>query len=325
MSKPDGGTAHTERFAISYGMLERLLVRLVDGSQNSVASRFRKLRPKFADDGLLTKPGNRVSYDLSRTLAIGAIYQINQLTIPQGHAVDLVVTNWPEIANGCLNAWGEATRTSSIVRIFVDAFQSAEDGQSAPASWATVTGASPCNLPHISIDCRMLVDELESLVEATGTDREPLAEAFNSLQRDFGALIRDGNEAPPIPSRAEPGFFGSGPYFQRARALLSPNLAASFGKGERARLQAYLNYLENPAPIDSWKRFIGTEPGSGRLVHMLAAWGAELGLASKLIGNVNTLRDATLSRDGALDLIERGEARLSCLIGGSSSIRVLKT
>ncbi|RYY26083.1 MAG: hypothetical protein EOP62_11420 [Sphingomonadales bacterium] len=302
-----------DTFALSYGALEKLLISLTGGEQSSIASRFRKLRPKFADDGLLTRPGNRVSYDLSRTLAICAIYQINQLTIPLGHAVDLVVGNWPEIAQACINAGSEETRSEFLVRIYVDAFRQMHAGSTKPASWAGVGPSASTEFPHICLDCRLIVDNLASLFDASGFHQSSLANAFERLDRDFGGKAGADADAPPVPKKVEPGFFGTGPYFERARVLLSADPKSRLSPGEHHRLQAHLDYVEAPAPIDSWKRYIGTEPRKGALVQMLAARGAQLGLASRMIGNVETLRDAILTRDESLQLIGKGEMLLSKL------------
>ena len=62
--------ADREPFTLRYGPLEAMLSRLMDVSGKAIVTRFRKLRPKFAADGLLTDTGNRVDYDLSRILAI---------------------------------------------------------------------------------------------------------------------------------------------------------------------------------------------------------------------------------------------------------------
>lgn len=307
-----------EPFALKYGELEPLLADLVDGRGNAIVNRFRKLRPKFASDGLLTETGNRVRYDLTRTLAISAIYEVNALSIPQGYAVDIVVANWPEIARACLTAWHGASqngpagdrRRSPLVRIYVDALnESPEDG-----SWASIRPDAIPGSPHIALDCGHLIDAVIAGADRSGQSAR-LAQAFLELESMFGWETLVEGDPERLPRRKESDFFGTGPYFERARALLAVEPGKKLHRRQAARLQALLDYLELPAPIDSWKRHIGTEAGRPRLVHMLAAWGVGLNLKSTMIGDVATFQMAYLDREAALDLIARGEKHVAKLIG----------
>ena len=311
----DGGI---EPFALKYGALDALLTELLGDRGDAVVTRFRKLRPKFAADGLLTENGSRVSYDLTRVLAICAIYEVNALSIPQGHAVDIVVANWPEIARACLTAWQDvpkdgtpsADERPSFVRIYIDAL----NGSPQDDTWASLEPDAMPGSPHVALDCRPIVSAVIAAADQSGQG-DRLALAFAELDSTFGwdALVE--GDAARLPTRKESDFFGTGPYFDRARALLAVEPGKRLHRRRVARLQAALDYLESPAPIDSWKRFIGTDESKPRLVHMLAAWGVELGLKSVTVGEVGTFRIAFSDRPAALALIERGEERVAVLVG----------
>lgn len=296
-------------FALQFGDMRNLLERLEMGSQASIASRFRKLRPKFASDNLLSKRGNWVEYDLTRILSICTVYFVNSTAIPQGDAVPIVIHNWPEIARACLAAnrameAGDAAGVEAVVRIYVDAFPF---NDAAPSSWSTGAEASLTGVPHIVLDCRPIVGALRAMF----ADDRRLQPAFDEIDRTFGWEKLGQNDAPRHPFRLESGFFGTGPYFERARSLLSVADPGFLRTRERLRLQAHLDYLEAPPPIDAWKQFIGTDSGKPRLHHMLSAWGLELGLKSTRLAS-EVLRATTFpSNERALDLIERGERYLA--------------
>lgn len=314
-------------FTLKYGAVEALLVELTGGTGNAIVTRFRKLRPKFAADGLLSETGNNVSYDLTRILAICATYELNSLAIPQGSAVGIVVANWPEVARACLTAWHAASnqglagneKRSSVVRIHIDALnESPEDG-----SWASLEPDAVPDSPHVALDCRPVVDAVIAAAERSGQSAR-LAQAFVEVESTFGWEALDEGDPERLPRRKESDFFGTGPYFDRARILLAVEPGKQLHRRRAAHLQAVLDYLEMPAPIDSWKRFIGTDPGRPRLVHMLAAWGVSLELKSTTIGQVETLHTVSfdraaaldlISRGAALDLIDRGEEHVAKLVG----------
>ncbi|TPG16731.1 hypothetical protein EAH87_13875 [Sphingomonas koreensis] len=313
---------HDKPFALRYGALEVLLTQLTGASTNAIVSRFRKLRPKFASDGLLTETGNRVSYDLTRVLAICATYELNSLSIPQGHAVDIVVANWPEIARACITAWDQrshvgpnsARERSATVRIYIDAIQeSPEEG-----SWASVASDPKPGTPHITLDCRPVIDALITAADASD-QAEELTLAFAELESTFGWEALKEGDPERLPRRKGSDFFGTGPYFDRACVLLAVEPGQKLHRRRAARLQAVLDYLEEPAPIDSWKRFIGTDEGRPRLVHMLAAWGVALGLNSITIGDVGTLNISSFDCEAAFDLVQRGEKHVAKLVGETST------
>lgn len=313
---PAAGRVTDAKFVLQYGDLEKLLLDLGMGPQSSIASRFRKLRPKFARDNLLSKTGNRVSYDLTRVLSICAIFQLNSMGVPQGDAVSIVISNWPEIARAFLLASrsSEASReeadplSDGLVQIYVDAFPLSAP---APTSWASIAEVPPIRISHIVLDCRPIFACLGTVgPEAV----QQLPRALEELERTFGWERLGESEAPRLPERLDSGFFGSGPYFERARVLVAMRDPTKLPTFELERLQAYLTYVEAPPPIDSWKQYIGTGPGEPRLIHLLAVCGLELGLKSRAVGS-DTLRVAAFpSAARALDLIERGEAHLAATI-----------
>lgn len=312
-----GQDAGAEPFALKYGAVEALLGELVGGRDNAIVTRFRKLRPKFAGDGILSETGSNVRYDLTRTLGICATFGLNSLGIPQGHAVDLVVANWPEIARACLIAWKVATGDDSfddgtwspVIRLYVDALNDAPR----IGSWASLHPMPVPGRPHVTLDCIPIIDAIRDAAASTG-QADRLASAFADIDRTFGWDALKETDPTRLPARPESGFFGTGPYFDRARVLVSVIHGTGLRLRERQHLQAILDYLESPPPIDAWKQFIGTEPGEPRLYHLLSAWGLELGLKSKLLAS-EILRGTGFPNDApALDLIGRGEARIAELI-----------
>lgn len=315
-------------FALRYSAMVEFLAATTDGTQKSIESRFRKLRPKFAPDNLLTSPGIRVEYDLTRVLAIGAIYALNALGLAQGHAVDIVVANWPEIALGYAAAWREHSKqlgtdddTPSLVSIYVDAFDEGRDGRdTALASWASNTESDPIDLSHVLLDCGPLVSALSCIADKAN-QQSTLRAAFEELGADFSAPVAIPRE---ISGKSGSAFFSTGPYFDRARTVLASEPGRKLSRRKVARLQTYLQYLEVPPSIDAWKAIIGREAGGPRLHQMLAAWGVRLGLQSSVVAG-EAMVDAAFDRAGALSLIESGEAALSALllkVSGKSGVSI---
>jgi hypothetical protein len=316
VSKQVSGTSDGG-FALRFSAMVDFLAVTTDGSQKSIESRFRKLRPKLAADNLLTTPGIRVEYDLTRILAIGSIYSLNALGLAQGHAVDIVVGNWPEIARGCIAAWRRQVvalatddESHSHVCIYVDAFDEGRDGRdTALASWATNDASDPVGLPHVLLDCNSLITALSRFAEA-GDQDIALGSAFEELGVDFSPPAAVPQE---IAGKTGSAFFSTGPFFGRARAILESEPGRKLSRRKGARLQAFLRYLEAPPSIDAWKAIIGRDASAPRLHQMLGAWGVRLGLQSSVI-NGETLVDAAFDKAGALSLIASGEARLAELL-----------
>ena len=315
----DSSGPSKEPFGLQYRELEELIVAILGGHREKVVTRFRKLRPKFAPDMLLSRPGIRVTYDLPRVLSIAAVYLVNSVTVPQAQAVDLVIANFPEIARGCLLAWeavrsgGEGDRKRCAVFLHVDAFDDAWDGSPSGATWASVGPSDSDAGAQIVIDCHHIVSKVVA-VHTARDDPDSLVLAFEELARTYGWADKRQDDAPVIPTRLGSAFFSTGPYFARARAILAQDPETSITVQRRAMLQAHRDYIEAPPPIDGWKRHIGTEQGAPRLCHLIGVWGMELGLRSTIVGP-EVIKLASYPSDvRALELIERGERTLERLI-----------
>jgi hypothetical protein len=316
---PTGGQRAAETFGLKYGELEDLIVATVGGHRETVITRFRKLRPKFAPDMLLSRPGVRVSYDLPRAIAIVAVYLVNSITVPQAQAVGLVIANFPEIARGCLVAWeaiqaGERSDDSkSTVFIRIDAFDDAWEANPAGATWASV-GPDDVSLgAQIVLNCHFVVAHLTDAQEARGNPQS-LRWAFEELDRAYGWNDRPQGDEPVTPTRLGSAFFSTGPYFARARVLLSAKADEPIGPLRRAMLQAHQNYVEAPPPIDAWKKYLGTDENELRLYQLLAVWGAGLGLQSSMAVPEVWKARAFPSDIRAAALVEWGERELAELI-----------
>lgn len=299
-----------EHFAIGYGLLEDLLQDMLGCGYGVIGSRFRKLRPKLAADGLLTDTGNRVAYDLKRILAISAIFQLNALAIPQGHAVDIVVKNWVEFVRAYLQAQAVTTLESSQhlqseanLYVYADALADSPE----VVSWASLQSYDTARTSHLVVNCHGVVKLLACLGERLPDGNSRLSAGFEELRQEFGIATGATDNRALVRKPNERSLFSDGPYFARARALLSVEPANDQHSLTTRRLQSYLDYLENPAPVDRWKAHLGTKAEEPRLGHFLSAWGVEIGLSSNTIGSVETLRTAAMSRPQAFKLISEGE------------------
>lgn len=276
---------------LSYTALEKLIIDLHAAQPQAVRARFRKLRLRPFPDDIRSGQGNRVGYDLSRTLAILAVFEVNALHVPQGQAAAIVEATWPEwcrasIAAACelglmtrprdMPAWSAPT-----VTILPDAFADAPTAVAAHASGPDAR-LGEGGAPAITVDMARLMSELHAA--APSSDAEALTRAFEDLERSHGWTRKT------FPSRSElaqvargRGFLEEGPYQERAGTLLD---AALDGDGHvlpqhRGRLQAIADYLDEPAPVDAWKAVVGTDGGSARLGHLLQAWGVQIGLTPR--------------------------------------------
>lgn len=315
----DSGGPLGEPFGLQYGELEELIVAILGGHREKVVTRFRKLRPKFAPDLLMSRPGVRVTYDLPRVLSISAVFMVNSVTVPQAQAVNLVIANFPEIARGCLLAW-EAMRSGrddhrarSIVFIRIDAFDDAWESNPSGATWASVGPGHSDAGAQIVVDCHHIVANLLA-IQTARDELDPLRPAFEEFARSYGWVDKLQGDPPVVPARLGSTFFSTGPYFPRALAILAEDPEKPISALRRAMLQAHLDYIEAPPPIDAWKMYLGTEQGAPRLCHLVAVWGTELGLRSSIVGP-EVLRAASYPSDvRAAALIKSGERRLAELI-----------
>lgn len=282
-------TEHGGWAGLTYGATERLLAELHETTPESIRSRFRKLRLKPFPDEIRSGTGKRVAYDLPRILALSAVFDLNRLYVPQGRAVELVETCWPEWCRAFLAAAAASSLltgkinfpigASPSIRMLPDAY---DDGGSGPELMGIgpfpVPGDVAAMPPFIEVDTTRTVGMLATTVSAKGA----LAAAFADLERAFGWT------APATPHRASVaemsrgrGFLDEGPYFARARILLGD--PSRFPDPVRmplafARMQALIDYIEDPAPIDRWKSDIGDDEDRPRLGHLLSFWAESKGL-----------------------------------------------
>lgn len=273
---------------LSYTALERLIVDLHRAQPEAIRARFRKLRLRPFPDDIRSGRGARVAYDLSRIIAILAVFELNSLHVPQGHAAAIVEATWPEWCRACIAAACEQDlmarprdmprRSVATVTILPDAFATepaavaARATEPAPQTVAA-SGARIC------VDVSRLVSALAGVVPARQGE---LAAAFAELELSHGWTRRT------FPTQSElaevargRGFLEEGPYVQRALALLDAELdyQGIVVEQQRARMQAFLEYIEDPAPIDAWKVVTGIDAGSPRLGHLLLAWAIGIGLS----------------------------------------------
>lgn len=278
-------------FAMSYGELERLLSTLVGADPRIVRARFRKLRLRPFPDDIQTGTGVRVRYDLRRTLAIAAVFEINNLYVPQGSAASMVEASWPECCRALLAAafmQGIIPRPASMPE---SCGSIVEIGCSAvAASEGTLIDATVTNVidrdrlairPLIAVDVARLA---MLLAHSTGDGmggREGLVEALAEMDRDFGW------SKPVVGSDSfatlhwSDSFLDEGPYFQRALAFLqapTEHFDAKLHPANRMRLQTLYGYLEHPSPIDAPKREIGHSAERHRLRHYLHFHAKDMGI-----------------------------------------------
>ena len=278
---------------LSYGQLEAMLAVVHETSPDIVRARFRKLRARPFPGDIQTGTGRRVTYDLSRAIAVTAVFELNSLYVPQGAAVEMVERAWPEWCRAFVAAavdLGLATRPAAmprfagpVIRIAPTALTAGDDA----AIFAATTRRGPDDAdlvtpPTLAVDTRRAVAALALAAESTSATPPPLAAAFNELEVAFGWT------PPAVPERGEVtderigrGFLEEGPYLRRAEAMLDA-AAEEFDRDRRpasaARLQLLLEYLEAPSPVDAWKEAIGTTPERPRLGQLLSIHGESMGL-----------------------------------------------
>ena len=273
---------------LSYTALEALIIDLHSAQPQAVRARFRKLRLRPFPDDIRSGQGHRVEYDLSRTLAILAVFEVNALHVPQGQAAAIVEATWPEWCRASIAAacgLGLMTRprdmppwSAATVTVLPDAFS---DAPTTVAAYAAAFDArlSEGGAPVIAVEVTRLVSALHSAVPAG--DADALTCSFEDLERSHGWTRKT------FPSRSElaqvargRGFLEKGPYEDRARTLLDATLDRDGHvlPQHRGRLQAIADYLDEPAPVDAWKSVVGTDGGSARLGHLLQAWAVQIGL-----------------------------------------------
>ena len=276
-------------FSMTYGVLERTLAGLADASPDAIRVRFRKLRLRPFPDDIQSGTGNRIRYDLRRVLAIAAAFELNRLYVPQGQAAQLVEAAWPEWCRAAIAAaveLGLASRPGAmpsgmgpVLTLRPNAFGG--DERFAVDARSTVEVEAPLSAPSIRVDMRRV---LAALVDAEDSDASVrLGTSMRELDATFGWSDQVLPEFATLSSMPlGETFLDEGPYFERARVLLS-HADQPFDRAgcpaEAARLEALVSYLRRPAPLDAWKAEIGDRADDFRLKHLLSAWASRLGLA----------------------------------------------
>lgn len=308
-------------FAIGYGELENRLADLGGTDGDAIRTRFRKLRLKPFLDDIQTGTGKRVRYDLPRSLAIMATFELNGLLFPQGQSVWMVERAWPEFCRAAIAGAVEAgilprprampASAGPLVTLFPDAFASGAQAEVLAARIGP-DDMEAAGAPLVVVDARRFVAAL-----APDAENPPagLSAALGRLELAFGWT------APALPGgvtrlsefdRGGGTFLERGPFFERATALLSAP-AKAFGEASphtRARLQALLDYVLDPAPVDQWKGFVGDERPTGgpglRLRQLLSEFGSVRGLEPSKTwpGTVMTALEGDLAAT-AMDFVRR--------------------
>lgn len=279
---------------LAYGATEGMLASLHETDAESIRSRFRKLRLRPFPDDIRSGTGIRVVYDLPRILALAAVFDLNRLYVPQGHAVEIVQSTWPEwcraylaaaVDIGTLPSLAEMPdHASSVIHLQPDAyggtcFSSNEPFAGAEARTRREDGADGA-APMISIDTSRAVGRLTRATDLPA--QAGLRAAFLGLDLSFGWTASDTPHRAGVEEMAYGrGFLDEGPYFDRADALLGAT-ELDFDQAQRPlsfrRLEALLSYLERPAPLDRWKAEIGSEEDRPRLKHLLVFFAESMGL-----------------------------------------------
>lgn len=257
--------------AVPYGELEKMLSRLIGADVGSVRSRFRKLRLRPFPDDIQSGTGVRVRYDLRRVVAIAAVFELNNLYIPQGHAIDLVQATWPEWSRATIAAAARADLLPVLGQIPDSAGPIVEigcRGLSNPAAiMCDAKAVSEIDQealgfrPSIAIDVTSIVSMLAEWAKGRGLSMViALREDLEALDSDFGwshLRIEAGDSDTYLPGSS---FLVEGPYFERALSFLEA-VPSRFDRllspASRYRLQVIYRYLERPPPIDAYKGELG--------------------------------------------------------------------
>jgi hypothetical protein len=267
---------------LTYTALERMIVDLHGAQADSVRARFRKLRLRPFPDDIRGGQGSRVPYDLPRIIALLAVFELNALYIPQGHAGYLVEATWPEWCRASIVAASELGlmarphtmprwSSSTITVLPVSAHATIPDPRLSSDAG-----------PAVTVNMTRLVLAIFRVAKAPFSDA--VAAAFEQLELSHGWTRK------AFPSRQEladmtrgRGFLEDGPYVARATMLLDAELdeKGQATLAQRPRLQAMLDYLDDPVPVDAWKAVVGTDHGAPRLGHLLHSWAVSIGLTPR--------------------------------------------
>lgn len=312
------GGSGAAAFALSYGALERTIAGINATDPEAIRIRFRKLRLRPFPRDIRTGTGVRVRYDLSRSIALATVFELNSLWLPQGSAVSIVERAWPEICRAAICAAADlglvklppATPSGAgpIVTFMPDGF--------APPNAADVVAARVGDRmastgSGLRLDIGRQISALASAVD-TG---DPGA-AFAELGTKFGWTRPHDTVASGRPAG---DFLDDGPYFDRAEALLGlardtdadadADADAAANVAPSDRMQAIVDYLANPAPVDVWKANLGTAADRPRLGHLLMAFAKLRGFDATAFDFVEAAVGPDELGAAAAEIIRRARAR----------------
>ena len=311
-------------FALNHRELKELLadIRIKTRTEKQMDRDYRKIRPKFnfkknskLSDGKILSDCS-LSYDITRVLLVCIIDLLDSERWDSENTESCAIYNWPEIVKSCLYAYNNKENV-------IDNSSNSTNGSYGyvetlglygyyRGSWAKFVKTCDFFCPFDAIDCQPIIDTMQDIFPNFSVQ---LSVAMDVLERTYGVAKVSQVIAPELPTRLDDGFFGSGPYFERARRLLNAEKPDPYAYAQIEHLQALLDYLESPPPTDSWKPILGTEKWEPRLVHLLAARGLELGLESRMVASETLLSGISASNTSALELIQFGEQHLSKLTG----------
>ncbi|MEI5688081.1 MULTISPECIES: hypothetical protein [Sphingomonas] len=262
-----------DAFALPYGTLERTIAEISGTDPESIRIRFRKLRLRPFPRDIRTGTGVRVRYDLARSIALATVFELNSLWVPQGSAVSIVERAWPEICRAAICAASNQgllrlppaapSSVGPVVTFMPDGFASAATADIVAARVGSRQDAAGSGL---RLD---MSHQISALVSAVDTGDPGVA--FADLEARFG-WTRSHDAA--VPDHPAGDFLDDGPYFDRAEALLSlaPDVDVAADAVPSERMQALVDYLADPSPVDVWKANLGTSADKPRLGHLLMAF-----------------------------------------------------
>lgn len=304
------GESDLNAFALSYGTLERTIADINATDPEAIRIRFRKLRLRPFPRDIRTGTGIRVRYDLSRSIALATVFELNSLWLPQGSAVSMVERAWPEICRAAICAASDLglmrlppaapSSAGAIVTFMPDGFASSATAEIVAAR---VGGRTDLGGSGLRLDMGRQISALVSAV-----DMDDPGAAFADLDARFGWTR---SEDTVVPSDPAGDFLADGPYFDRAEALLGlARDADAVAEAARSdRMQALVDYLADPAPVDAWKANLGTSPDKPRLGHLLLAFAKLRGFDAAAYDVVEAAVGPDELGVAAADIIRRARAR----------------
>lgn len=279
-------------FSIPYGELERLIANSLGTTPALVRSRFRKLRNRPFPDDIRSGTGVKVQYNLRRAIALATTFQLNNLYIPQGHAVGMVEAVWPELCRAFIFAANQIGLLSRLEGVPTGAGRFVEIGCAAVSAGealsldaATVSDIDVGRLsirPAIALDAGSFLEALASWAAERGPlARDALIGELVALERDYGWCRPRAASADFLVVATNTSFLEDGPYLDRANILLEATPVMFDAKAKpaaRLRLQSIYDYLVCPAPVDAIKSDMRLSKDGAPLSRYLHFYARDMGL-----------------------------------------------